>query len=275
MQRDQTESTRWKDEAAFFDQEAEAAMSRIQAVHPRTIDRYGRLKRRRFNKEFRFRVIGPLAGKTVLDVGCGDGINAVNFAKLGARVTGIDISPKAIELAERRAEVDHVSDAVRMVCSPLELAELPPASFDVIWGEAVLHHLIHDLDDVMRRLVRWAKPGAVVVFGEPVNLSPALRKLRMMLPIHTDVTPDERPLEQAELDIVGRHLPDMRIRYFSVVDRLSRFVLSNHNYELSSAPRRALSSIMNTIDYGLLSVPALHWLAGTCVIYGHAPGPKR
>jgi 2-polyprenyl-3-methyl-5-hydroxy-6-metoxy-1,4-benzoquinol methylase len=274
MRDDQIESTRWKEEAAFFDQEAEAAMSRIQPVHPRTIERYGRLKRRRFNKEFRFGVIGPLAGKSVLDVGCGDGVNAVNFAKLGARVTGIDISPKAIELAQRRAVVDQVSDSVRLVCSPLELAELEPASFDVIWGEAVLHHLIHDLDDVICRLMRWAKPGAVVVFGEPVNLSPALRRLRMMLPIHTDVTPDERPLEEAELDILARYLPDMRVRYFSVLDRLSRFVLVDHNYELSSAPRRGLSNVMNAVDYGLLSMPALRRLAGTCVIYGHAPAAK-
>ena len=54
--------------------------------------------RRRFNKEFRFMLMGDLRGKAVLDVGCGDGLNAVMLARLGARVTGVDVSPRAVAL---------------------------------------------------------------------------------------------------------------------------------------------------------------------------------
>lgn len=264
------EEARWKREAEFFDHEAEAALTRIQPVSVETIRRYGELRRRRFSKEYRFRLLGPLAGKTVLDVGCGDGINAMNFAKLGASVTGIDISPKAIELAGKRAEVNGVSALTRFVCSPLETAKFSENSFDVIWGDAILHHLIHDLDNVMRNLVRWAKPGAIVIFGEPMNLSPWLRKLRLMLPVKTDATPDERPLERSEVEIIQRFLPDLQIRHFSLLDRLNRYVLIDHDYEGSPAPRRAIASLLNTVDYVVLSVPGLKRLGGTSVMFGHA-----
>ena len=265
------EEARWKREAEFFDREAEAAMSRIQPVPPETLKRYGQLRRRRFNKEFRFRILGALAGKSVLDVGCGDGINAMNLAMLGARVTGIDISAKAIELAKKRAEVNGVSASTTFVCSPLELAEFPDRSFDVIWGDAVLHHLIPDLDHVMRNLVRWAKPGAIVVFGEPMNLSPWLRQLRLMLPVKTDATPDERPLERSEVDIITRYLPDLQVRHFNLLARLNRFVLPDHNYERASSPQRAAVNALTAVDYAVLSLPVLNTLGGTAVLYGHTP----
>jgi 2-polyprenyl-3-methyl-5-hydroxy-6-metoxy-1,4-benzoquinol methylase len=263
------EVNRWQREAAFFDQEAEAAMSRVEPVNPATIKRYGELRRRRFSKEYRFRVLGPLEGKSVLDVGCGDGENAMNFSKLGARVTGIDISPKAIELARKRADVNQVTSLTDFICSPLETADFSERSFDVIWGDAVLHHLIPDLDNVMQRLVVWAKPGAVVMFGEPLNLSPWLRKLRLKLPIKTDATPDERPLEAKEIEIIRQYLPDLYVRHFSLLDRLNRFVLKDYDYERSSLPRRAVTNVLTGIDYVILSLPGLKRLGGTSVMYGH------
>lgn len=244
-------------------------MVNVRPVDPRTIRRYGSLRRRRFSKEFRFRVLGSLAGKAVLDLGCGEGTNAMNFAKQGASVTGIDISHKAIELATLRAEVNGVSSITRFLCSPLETVDVAESSFDIIWGDAILHHLIPDLEGVMEKLTRWAKPGAIVMFAEPVNFSPALRRLRHALPVKTDATPDERPLEPPEIAIIARHLPELQLRRFSFLDRLNRFVLTDQNYEASSAPRRGLSSLLSSVDYMILSVPPLQRLAGTCVIYGH------
>ena len=263
------DAARWKTEAEFFDHEAEAALARLAPIDPLTIERYRTLKRRRFSKEFRFRVLGDLSGMKVLDVGCGDGENAMNFAKLGARVTGLDISPKAIELAERRAAVNDVSALTTFLCSPLETAQFEAGSFDVIWGDAVLHHLIHDLDNVMTHLMHWLKPGGTIIFGEPVSLSSRLRTFRLMLPIKTDATPDERPLERSEIAIIERHVPDLTVRYFAILDRFNRYVLIDENYELSSAPRRAITNLLNLIDYLVLSIPPLHWLAGTAVMYGH------
>ena len=55
--------------------------------------------RARFNKEFRFLLLGDLLGKTLLDVGCGDSLNVALLAKMGAEVTGLDVSLGAVALA--------------------------------------------------------------------------------------------------------------------------------------------------------------------------------
>ena len=179
---------RWRQEASFFDKfVSETEVAPIDQI---TLARYQGPLRRRFSKEFRLCLLGDLRGKTVLDVGCGEGTNSILLAKLGAQVTGIDISPKSIELAGKRAEINQVSGSCRLLCSPLETADLEPESFDIIWGDAILHHVIADLANVLSRLTRWAKPGALMVFGEPVNFNQTLRRIRFLVPVKTDVSPD-------------------------------------------------------------------------------------
>jgi 2-polyprenyl-3-methyl-5-hydroxy-6-metoxy-1,4-benzoquinol methylase len=268
---DYTREERWKEERDFFDSRVTESGRELQPADPLALARYGAPSpRRRFNKEYRFRVLKDLRGKRVLDVGCGDGINSILLAQLGARVTGIDISPESIKLAGKRAEINGVQASTQFVCAPLEVAEIAPDSFDIIWGDAILHHLIAALEVVMSQLLVWAKPGALMLFAEPVNFNHTLRRIRFMVPVKTEATPGERPLESPEIEILRRHLPDLQIRVFSLLGRLDRFILTSYNYERSSLPRRALANAIATLDYGLLSLPWVNHLGGTAVIYGHA-----
>jgi 2-polyprenyl-3-methyl-5-hydroxy-6-metoxy-1,4-benzoquinol methylase len=261
---------RWREEARFFDEWADRAFSDARPIDPLALARYGSPHvRRRFNKEFRFRILGKLPGKRVLDIGCGDGTNAILLASLGAQVTGIDVSPKAVELAAKRAELSGVSASTRFVCAPLETADLPAASFDVIWGDAILHHLLAELDRVLPRLVAWAKPDGLLLFSEPVNFNPTLRRLRFMVPVKTEATPDERPLEPREIDLLSKYIADIRVEPFAMLGRLNRFVLSNYNYERASRPRQAISNMLAAVDYAILRTPGFRSLAGTAVLYGH------
>jgi SAM-dependent methyltransferase len=238
-----------------------------------TLERYSRTPLRlRFNKEFRFHVMGNLRGKRLLDVGCGDGRNAVLLARLGAQVEGIDISPGAIELARERALVNGVADSAHFTCSPLEIAEFVPDSYDVIWGDAILHHLIPELEMVLGKLTSWAKPGSLIVFAEPINLNQTLRRFRQALPVHTEATPGERPLEAAEINLLRRYIPDLVLRPFSFMSRFDRFVIKDHNFEASSLSRRLFATVTASLDYMLLSLPLSRNLAGQGVIYGH---PKK
>lgn len=263
---------RWEEEAAFFDRDAEQQARKIQPIDRLTLQRYGApVPRKRFREEFRFRVLRNLKGKQVLDIGCGDGHNSIILAKLGARVTGIDISPKSIALAQKRAEINGVNHSVRFVCAPVEQAEIPPGSFDIIWGDAILHHVIENLEFVLGRFSLWAKPGALMLFSEPVNLNNTLRRLRFMVPVKTDATPEERPLEPRELGIVERYLPDLRVRFFSLFGRLNRFILVGYNYERSPAWRRMIANSLACLDYALLSLPVVRNMAGYAVFYGHTP----
>ena len=267
-----SDNERWEREREFFDRQSQAAD--LHPVPPETLRRYGTLRRRYFSPEYRYRVVGDLEGKRVLEVGCGEGENSAVLAKLGAHVTGIDISQGAIDTALERCRVNGVADRVEFVCSPIELADFAPGSFDVVWGEAILHHLLGDLDMVLSRLTTWAKPDGTILFAEPVALSPALRALRRMVPVHTEATPDERPLESGELELVARYLRGGEFRFFEFLGRLDHFIVPDRNFEKSSAPRRAISTVLHLIDYGLLSLPVTSRLGGVCVMHGH-PATRR
>jgi 2-polyprenyl-3-methyl-5-hydroxy-6-metoxy-1,4-benzoquinol methylase len=258
---------RWEAEAEFFDHVAEQLRPELEPLDPLTVVRYSGNLKPRFNKEYRFHLLGDLRGKRVLDLGCGEGSNAVLLATLGAEVTGIDISPKSIELATARARLDGVAERVTFLCAPIETAVIPPDTFDVIWGDGVLHHLIDELDRVLAHLVNWAKPDALALFSEPVNLSPRLRALRLALPIHTDATPDERPLEPAELDVIRRHLPELELKYFGLLARLDRYVLPDTNYERSPASRQLVANVLRVIDDAVLGLPGLSALASMTVMH--------
>jgi len=262
---------RWLSEASFFDEMAAQIGAHLRPLDPLVVQRYQQARRSWCNKEFRFQLLGDLRGKRVLDAGCGEGTNAVLMAKLGAHVTGLDISSGSIEVCHRRALMDQVEGKTTFLCAPLETVDFQEGTFDVIWGDGVLHHVIPELPGVMAKFLRWAKPGALFVFSEPVSLVPALRRLRMGIPIHTDATPDERPLQRDEVELLQRMLPGLGMRWFNLFGRLGRFVVRDHGFERAPWLRRVGLDALWRLDQAVLSLPRLSALGGMCVMYGHAP----
>src|SRR5579862_381185 len=124
-----SEAGQLQQEAQFFDRWAEQSVRTLQPIDPLVIVRY-QSPRKLYPKEYCIGLLGDLRGKHILDVGCGEGEDAVLLAKLGATVTGFDVSPGAIEVAKRRAELDGVSDRVSFICAPLMQAQLPWRKFD-------------------------------------------------------------------------------------------------------------------------------------------------
>lgn len=256
-------------EAAFFDRLAKENATRLEPIDPAVVERYQR-PRSLYPKEYCFRLLGDLRGKAILDVGCGEGEDGMILARLGARVTGLDVSPGAIALAKQRAEINGVSDRVNFVCAPLNAARLPEKSFDVIWIDNLLHHVLDDLEGTMRALLAAAKPGALILCMEPVNLNKTLRKIRFLVPVHTEVTPGERPLEKPDLDVLERLLPGLERRHFGFLGRLTRFIIPGFRYERAPRWRRALCDLVHRVDALVLGVPVLEELGGIGVLYRRA-----
>jgi 2-polyprenyl-3-methyl-5-hydroxy-6-metoxy-1,4-benzoquinol methylase len=98
----------------------------------------------------------PLA---VLDVGCGQGIDLYEFASRGAEVTGIDLTPRHVELA--RAHLAEMQLAATVVEGDIERMPFADSSFDRVISNGVLHHT-PDMDMALRECVRVARPHATV-----------------------------------------------------------------------------------------------------------------
>jgi 2-polyprenyl-6-hydroxyphenyl methylase/3-demethylubiquinone-9 3-methyltransferase len=115
------------------------------------------------------RLAGGLAGKRVLDVGCGGGILAEAMAAEGAQVTGIDLAEKPLKVAalhklESGREVDY------RLCSAESLAAEVPGTFDLVTCMEMLEH-VPDPASSVRACMQLAKPGGWVFFST-INRNP-------------------------------------------------------------------------------------------------------
>jgi len=257
-------------EAEFFDRWAKDNGKLLEPIEPAVLDRYRR-PGMLYPKEYCFRMVGALYDKRILDVGCGEGENAMILARLGARVTGLDVSSGAISLAKQRAILNHVADRAKFICAPLTAASLPEDFFDVIWIDNLLHHVLDDLEESVRALLEAAKPGALIICIEPVNLNKTLRKIRFLVPVHTEVTPGERPLEKHDLAILRKIIPDLRTTHFHFLGRLRQFVIPNFRYEKAPWWRQRLADGIHAFDRIALSLPVIEQLGGIGILYGHKP----
>jgi SAM-dependent methyltransferase len=98
------------------------------------------------------------AGDRVLDVGCGAGVFSVWLAEQGLDVTGLDLFPEALAMAEKRAADRGVE--VAFVCADL-LTYVPETPFDLVFDSGCLHSLVGGSVAAYRaQLLRWLAPGA-------------------------------------------------------------------------------------------------------------------
>ena len=93
---------------------------------------------------------GEVCGPTVLDVGCGDGNNAIYLASRGFDVTGIDVSAKAISIAKQKASEAEV-DVTFITLDALKIGSLGKR-FDTVIDIGLFHNLKGDSEQYVRAL---------------------------------------------------------------------------------------------------------------------------
>ena len=144
---------------------------------PAELEKFSRLAHRWWDPQSEFRPLheinplrlewidrhAALAGKKVLDVGCGGGILTEAMARLGAQVTGIDLSDKALKVAEL-----HLLESKLEVCyrksSAEELAAEQPGAFDVVTCMELLEH-VPEPAGMVAACARLVRPGGKVFFS--------------------------------------------------------------------------------------------------------------
>jgi SAM-dependent methyltransferase len=227
-----------------------AGKIRFQATRPATVERYRNNRHwRLYRSECVYRMLGDLRNKSLLDFGCGEGVDSVIYAALGAEVTGIDVSRELIGLARRRADLDGVP--VRFLTGDILKME-PLGTYDVVVANAVLHHV--DIRRVVPRLLQCVRPGGLIVVSEPVRPCGLIRVVRRLVPVPVDASSDEHPLTPGDLSFLRNSVPNHEIYYFDLLGRFGRLF------------QGSVLSVLLRIDRVVLSVS--RGLAGSIVFVG-------
>jgi 2-polyprenyl-6-hydroxyphenyl methylase/3-demethylubiquinone-9 3-methyltransferase len=150
---------------------------------PLELEKFGALAHRWWDPQGEFRPLheinplrlgwiaarAPLHGREVLDVGCGGGILAEAMARAGARVTGIDLSEKPLQVAQLHLHESKLAVDYRSV-SAEDLAKERPASFDVVTCMELLEH-VPDPDSMVAACAALVRPGGAIFFST-INRNP-------------------------------------------------------------------------------------------------------
>lgn len=104
----------------------------------------------------------PLRGLRVLDAGCGGGLLAEPLARLGARVTGVDAAPEALEVARRHARQGGL--ALRYEEGTAESLAAAGERFDAVTALEIVEH-VADLESFLDALANLVKPGGMVALS--------------------------------------------------------------------------------------------------------------
>ena len=124
---------------------------------------YEAIERRRNQLEpfiERFADFSGSRAKDVLEIGVGLGSDLVRFARAGARVTGIDLTSRSVELVRRRLALEGLEGDIRV--GDAEALPYPPDSFDIVYSWGVLHHT-PATERAVREAVRVVRPGGRLI----------------------------------------------------------------------------------------------------------------
>lgn len=110
-------------------------------------------------------LLGDINGKSVLHLQCHFGQDTISLSRMGAEVTGVDLSDKAIELAKELAEKDN-SSAKFICCDVYDLPNHLDEKFDIVFTTYGTIGWLPDLDKWAKLISHFLKPGGKFVFVE-------------------------------------------------------------------------------------------------------------
>ncbi len=153
-------------------------ISRMINADPQELAKFSELAHRWWDKDSEFKPLheinplrlnwieghAKLAGKRVVDVGCGGGILADSMARRGAEVLGIDLATKPLKVAQLHAMEAGTPSIVYREVAVEALAAEAPSSFDVVTCMEMLEH-VPDPSSIVRACATLVKPGGWVFFS--------------------------------------------------------------------------------------------------------------
>jgi len=186
-------------------------------------------------------------GQIFLDYACGNGVNAIRAAQVGAKLAvGIDISATSVRNATQDAERAGVSGNSRFVQGDAENTKLPDGSMDAIICSGMLHHL--DLDCAFPELARILAPNGRILAVEALDYNPLIK-------LYRNLTPDMRTEWEKAHILSLRDLARAR-KYFALGE-----VRYWHICSIIGGKFPVLLPALNAVDRILTRVPGIRLLA--------------
>jgi len=197
-------------------------------------------------------------GLDVLDYCCGNGHHALRLAEtFGANVTGIDLSDKRVESANREAAEKGLSETCRFFVMDAEHTTFADNSFDMIYCNGVLHHL--DLDAAYKELARLLRPHGKIVAAEGLSHNPIIHTYRKLTPKLRTAWEMEHILSRGRIRQSKQYFDGLETRFF-------------HLFTIAAAPFRKspwlfnpVLTVMEWVDAVVLRIPGFRWWAWQCV----------
>ncbi|OGA14256.1 MAG: hypothetical protein A3D95_10085 [Betaproteobacteria bacterium RIFCSPHIGHO2_12_FULL_69_13] len=187
-----------------------------------------------------------------LEIGCFDGRRTIDYLELKPRrLIGIDISEVMVRKAVGRGLDARVMDAQRL--------EFADASFDVVLGRAILHHL--DYQAAIGQIHRVLRPGGTAVFMEPLRDNPAWQLFRALTPEAR--TPDEQALSRQQLQWADRLFGRAEHCFIGLastaVGMLASFLPVAHD--------NAAARLADGLDRALQRTPLRYWMRYAILVW--------
>ena len=180
-----------------------------------------------FPLEYAFYLLGDVQGKTIVDFGCGDGLNTVILATLGAKVIAIDVSDKSLETTGDRVRANRLDASVLLVHGDAAAIPVADGAVDGVLCAATLRHVDHLA--AARQIRRILKPGGIASFVEQLTGPLWLTRLKNWLPRPEHVIDGERPLTMKQVFSVSRAVGRPgRSRKFMLTSRIFERVGIRH-----------------------------------------------
>jgi len=158
--------------------------------------------------KFRDLVTNINSGDNILEIGCGTGTISEYIAEQGASVTIIDISEKAIEIAEEQFRDKNLD--INCVVMDAENLKFNDHTFDLVYGSGILHHL--SIEKAIVEIKRVLKKDGRAIFYEPLGHNIFINIFRSLTPSLR--SEDEHPLLIKDLELIKEHFPLTKFHYF-------------------------------------------------------------
>ena len=207
-----------------------------------------------FRRFLEFMELEQIAGKKVLDIGCGNGQFSVLFAMYGAEVWGIDLSDIGIDTARQMAAANGVADRCRFTVGDAAATDFPDGFFDYVVFTAALHHVVK-YPGIREETWRLLSPGGHLAFCDILRDNKLYNAFKAVYLYFRPETDSGVNITMADYDTFWQGYEKQRIEHLSLFECWKHFLPQRLVF---SAPGRIGLQLTSKLDDRLLRlVPGL------------------